>query len=705
MEGFMPEKEVDLGTPSEEEAFDWQQHFWLAQPYYSREFGDAVFERFGKHAKNWETHTPVGEAVWTAYRAYHGLAGLASNLQITGPVVSLMEQGEFGEFLSLTMNHYRGLVRHKVALITAERIAWDPQAATSDSESSKQVSLCRNLLDYAGRAKLFEQKFAEQMEMAEVTSVGFMALGWDANAGLHGEGDIWAEIYAPWEVTHEQVRNYETVKWHIFRRLESRWDWIARLAKDDPEKARQLHQLEPDKQLRVGVRTNQVTDSDEDRIPVLYVYASPTAACPDGRLSILASEDIVLLDGPMPYGPVAPITRLAGSQYLGTSIPIANSWALLPIQEAYNACVSAIMTRVDIGAVPDITTPEGTEYEQGQFGGANLLKTPPGVTERPQLLDLLQIPNSLPNTADYLKKTAEELFGINSVIRGNPNENITSGSMAALVQSMGVQFNSAEERAYVLNLEAAGTHVLRIYQRCATVEQIISVAGQDEAWTTRKFVGEDLTQVLRVAVRTTSALMKTLTGRKEIADQLLNAKLIEDPRQYLQAIETGNLSPLFKSAVDQLTIIKEENERMLRGEKARVLIWDHHALHIRDHLCQLSTDARYDDGASQVIQNHIQEHLDVWSQLSRESPDVLEAIGCPPLSQSFSVGQQAMQMGEGGAGMEQPSQVQPMKMPGTEAPKQAPGPKPQPRGQEPSSAGPSLPKPSKPPNQQPEGTV
>jgi hypothetical protein len=698
---IIPEKELPVEEASED-VYDWKQHYWLAQPFMSKDFGEEVFRRFGKHATQWDTHTPVGEAVWTAYRVYHGLVGMPNGMQISSPVVSLMETGEFGEFLSLTVNQYRSLVRHKIAMITSERIAWDPQASTSDSSSAKQVTLCRNLLDYMSRAKLFEQKFADQMEMSEVTGSGFLPIGWDARAGFNGEGDVWAEVKAPWEVCHEKVRDYETCTWWIFTRMESRFDWIAHFADADPEKAKRISELDIDKRLTVGVRTSTAEDENEDRIPVLYVYANATKACPKGRLAVYAAEDIPLIDGPMPYGPYSPITRLCGGEYLGTSIPIANSWSLLPIQEAVNAAWSAIVTRLDLGAVPDITAPDGTEFEQGSFGGANLIKTTPGL-EKPELLDLLQIPGALPNLVELFTKAGEDLFGINSVQRGNPNENITSGSMAALVQSMGVQFNSSEERAYVMNLEATGTNLVRVIQRCATEEQIISIAGQDEQWTTQKFIGEDLKQVLRVAVKTTSALMKTLTGRKEIADQLLVNKLIEDPRQYLQAIETGNLSPLFRSAVDQLTVIKEENERMLRGEQPRVLNWDHHALHVRDHLCQLNTDARYDMQRSELIQNHIQEHIDLWGQLSRESPDILEATGCPPLSQAFAVGQQAMQMGAGGQPIEQPAKVQPTAVPGSDEAKAPPGPKPAPKGQEPSQAGPSLPKPAKPPNQAQEG--
>ncbi len=679
----------------EKKPYDFRANHWLSLPYFSRDYGEEVFDRWGTHTKQWDTNTPIAEAIWTAYRVYHGLSAGAANLSLSSPITSIMQAGEFGEFLSLAVNRYRKNIREKIALITQERVAWDPQASTSDSASAKQVSLCRNILDYAARSKLMDQKFAEQQEMAEVCGSGFQAQGWDARLGLNGTGDFWSEVFAPWEVCHERVRTYENAGWHMLRRMERRMDWVAHFAKADPEKAEKIATLSPDKALTKWMLFEDGDSWDNsDQIPVLYVYAGATKSCPGGRISALAGGDIILQDAPMPYGAVGPITRLCANQFLGTSMPYANSWSMLPIQEALTVAMSAIMTRLDIGAVPDVVAPDGVEIEQGMLGGANLLKKPNGY-DKIELLDLLQIPNALPATAELLGTTMDKFSGINGHV---PTDNITSGSMAALAQTQAVQIHAAEERAFNLNLEATGTNIIRIIQRMATEEQMISIAGQDEQWTIQRFKGEDLNQILRVAVKTTSAIMKTLHGRKDIADQLLNAGLIEDPRQYKMAIETGNLNPLFRSAVDQLTIIKQENERILRGEPVQALEFDHHALHVRDHMCELSTETRYSPRAKEIIA-HIMEHIEIWGRMSREAPDMLEAIGCPPLTQAYAAGQQAMQMAAGVPPTEQPSQVPPMKMPGAAEQKSKPGPRAAPPGREQSQATPEQPKPSQVPRE------
>lgn len=670
------------------EPFDYSEKFWLARPYFSAAYASEVYERFGRHAEMWSRSSPIADAVMNAYRTYHGLADTTNS----GPTVSLMEAGEKGEFLALTVNHFRGLVRHQIALVTADRPTWEPQARTSDSESAKQVELTRNLLDYVMSAKRFDQKLYDQTELALVPGSGFQALGWDASLGLNSEGDIWGQALAPWEVRHEDVRAYEDCSWWIFRRFESRWNWVAQLAESDPEKAQKVAAISVDQTLMCGVQAVDLASQDEsDRIPVLYVYANATKACPNGRVSIVAGEDLVLLDGPSPYGASSPIVRMCPSEFMGSSIPCADSWSLLPLMEAYNAIQSMIMTRVDLFGVPDIAVSEGAEFEQGTMGGANLIKGMLGQST-PQLLDMLQIPNALAAFGDKLKSSMEELSGINSVTRGNPSENITSGSMAALMQSMAIQFNSAIERAYTFNLEAIGTHLVRIYQTMASEKQLISIAGTDEQWVAREFQKEDLSSISRVAIRTASALSKTVAGRYDLATQLLQQKVIEDPRQYLQVVATGNLTPIFKGPVDELVLIKGENERIRRGQPVVVMDSDNPKLHIREHRNELSGGARYDPEIAQRMEAHIAEHVARWQKASMESPDICVAFGYEPLPGALAAGQAAAAM-QGPTGAPPPDQNGPaaQKIPGEQEQKAQPGPKPAPPGKEQSQAAPSLP--------------
>jgi hypothetical protein len=674
--------------------YELEKHFWLAYPEKSDEYAQAVVERFGSFAARWQANdSGLSRCLLESYRMYHGLGDLDSS-----PTVDLETAGENEEFLRLFINEYRGLIRHQNALITSERLAWDVQARTSGSKAAKQVTLARNLLDWLMRTRGYHQVGADCVEFMRVLGAGWIAQGWDPNGGHKGKGDIWRLVLAPWECAQEDVRENSDVRWSIFVRWESRWDWVAHFKDHNPLLAERIAGLSADESLMCGIyKSSDSYEEGTDRIPLLYVYASPSRACPMGRVSIVAGGEgeLVLQDGPSPYGE-APIRRMCAAQFLGTSIPYGNSWTMLPIQKAYDVCWGVTISRMDMFGIPNVASQDGVEFEASDIAGANSIKVPPGA-ELPTVLDMLTIPTPVPTTIDKLGQRMEAAAGINSVNRGQPTENITSGSMAALVASQADEFNSADRGAYVTTMELVGGDAVRIFQRCATEQQVIAIVGKDERYATREFKGEDLELVQGVAITLGNALSRNLAGRIEIANHLLDRGAITTPQEYLQALETGNLTSIFKGPVDEVEMIKSENERMADGQDPIVSLWDNDELHIREHKCELDTDARYDKAISDRVNKHLMAHMTSWQQKTLTAPDILAAIGQNPLPAAQATAGQAAQL-KGGAAPPPQGGPPPVQTPNAAPPpKSTPGPAPKPPGQEPSQAAPSMPKPAQPP--------
>lgn len=707
--------DLDFGEPQApqepaeptEPPFPIAEHFWLQYPYFSNEFAAEVVERFSDHI-DWWNDSAYGHCVLSAYRAYHLLEGGVGE----DPQISIEEAGESGELLSMSIGTYRSMVKHQAALVTTERPAWQPQARTSDAEARKQVPMVENLLDYVMSAGLVKQ-LSDQYEMGQPGGAGFMVLGWDATAGLNKQGWLTSRVLAPWEVCHEKVRDYDNdTTWWIYRAFESRWKWVARFAQTDPEKARAIYALdqstEPFGISPVDNSTSDLVESGGDRIAVLYVLAKPTLACPLGRLACVASDGLVLEDVPLPYGDDVPITRLCEAEFVGTSIPFSNSWMLLAPSEAINAVVSTLITRVDMFGIPNVSYSAGTEFLAGDIAGANALEHLPG-SQPPQALDLLKLPPELMEAASMLNKMVEQLSGINGVTRGQPADNITSGSMAALMQSMAVQYNNTGERAWVMNLERVATLIVKIFQRMASKEVLISVCGQDNAYTATNFKKEDLSSILRVTVKVSAPMLKTQAGRAQIADVLMQNKECTGA-EYMTVLQTGQLESTFKGPVSTLGLIKSENEAMLRGEAPVVSDFDNDQLHMREHAAELDSDVRANIPIATAFLKHLGEHLQSWSTKSRENPDLLAALGQPPLPQAAGIGDQGRQMQQQHMGMPPapPPQRPPAPPPQQQSqPNTAPPPKASPGpaksavpGQEPSQAAPKMPMPAKTPDGQ-----
>lgn len=704
--GAAPAPANDNAEPEEIEPYDYAENFWLARPYFSEEYANEVVERFGRHIELWDG-SAHGAAVWSAYRAYHNLGGADGD-----PLTQISVMGEAGELLALSIPHYRTLVRHQISLFTSERPAWDPQARTADADSARQVPACTNLLDYVASYGHLDQRLAEQVECMMVAGAGYFVTGWDANIGLGLNGETPAgwftqRVLAPWEICHERVRTYDDATWWIFRTYESRWDWVARHAESDPEKAKEIAEIDTTKETFATAfydYDRDLNDEDGDRIAVLYVVAKPTIACPHGRLSIIASDSLVLFDGAYPYGNDVTISRMCASEFLGTSVPYSDSWGVLAPADAWNAILSMIMTRVDTCGVPNFCVPEGSEIEFSEIAGGNSVwKLPPG-GEKPSVVDLLQIPETMIGVMGLLAQQLEQVVGINSVTRGQPQENVSSGSMAALLQSMAVQFNSNLERAWILNLERIGTHHVRVFQRMATEPQAVSIMGSDHKWTVTSMKKEDLAGILRVTVKTASALSKTTAGRADIAEKLLQAGAI-DPQQFMKVVQTGVLEPTFAGPVGQLNGIKARGELLQKGQPSPPIAWDNHQLCIREFRALLDTEARNDPQVAALIDQTINQQFELWAKLSREAPDILAATGCPPLPMALQTGQQAQAMqaqGMPGAPPGPPPESGPppqqQKQPETDAPRGRPGPAQAPKGQEPSKTNPKQPLPAKTPS-------
>ena len=141
----------------------------------------------------------------------------------------------------------------------------------------------------------------------------------------------------------------------------------------------------------------------------------------------------------------------------------------------------------------------------------------------------------------------------------------------------------------------------------------------------------------RVVVDVGNPLSRTIAGRVQMAEQMLQMNLIKTPQQYFQVMNSGRLDSMFEGEIDELMLVKSENERMMEGEDVLASALDAHRLHIMEHKSVLSDpDLRKDPVLIQNVMNHILEHVEL---LRNTDPDLLALIGeqpLPPLEQPLA---------------------------------------------------------------------
>jgi hypothetical protein len=298
-----------------------------------------------------------------------------------------------------------------------------------------------------------------------------------------------------------------------------------------------------------------------------------------------------------------------------------------PIQEGLNTLYSSVMTNQSTFAVQNIYVPRGADLSVSSLEGAmNIIEG----NAKPESVQLADTPAEVFKFIEMLNQAAETISGINSVARGNPEASLKSGAALALVQSQAIQFISGLQQSYVRLIEDCGTALINMLKDFAKTPKVIALVGKNNRSYLKEFTGDSISAINRVIVDVGNPLARTLAGRVQMAEQLIQMQIVKNPTQYFQVLNTGRIDPMFEDEMDQFLLAQSENERLLNGEPVFASMLDAHKQHIMDHRKVFSDpEMRKDPELLKNAHAHIQEHIDL---LRGADPDLLQLIGEQPLN-------------------------------------------------------------------------
>jgi hypothetical protein len=481
------------------------------------------------------------------------------------------------------------------------------------------------------REKHLEDCLKKATEMAIVLGTGFIKLDWNATAGeaydadpetgeMVYEGELEFTNLSPFDVVVDGTKETWNNEWVLTRSFQNRYNLIAKY----PELKDKLLGVKPKNQSAV-YRLAVFSNDDTDDIPVYEFYHKRTEAMPDGRYMLFVDSDIILLDTKMPYR-VLPVFRITPREIMGTPYGYTPMFDIFPIQEGINSLYSTIMTNQNAFGVQNLFVPRGSDLSIESLDGAmNIVEG----NAKPEPLQLTATPPEVFNFLNMLIQSAETISGVNSVTRGNPEASLKSGTALALVQSMSLQYISGLQQSYVKLIEDVGTAIVQMLKDFATTPKVIALVGKNNRPLLKEFTGEQISAINRVVVDVGNPLARTTAGRVQMAEQMLQMNLIKSPEQYFQVINTGKIETMFEGEMNELLLIKSENEQLLEGKEPIVSPLDKHRLHINEHKAVLSDpDLRRDPELVQIVVNHVQGHLDA---LRETDPALLQLVGEQPL--------------------------------------------------------------------------
>lgn len=574
------------------------------------------------------------EKLQRMWRAYHGAydndLGFGHRINFTG---------EQGEFTQLSVNHFRNIAQHIYVMITSNRPTMEARAINTDYKSLAQTHVANGVLDYYMREKRLEDHLKYATEMAIVLGSGFIKLEWNATAGeaydvdpesgeFNYEGELEFSNLSPFDVVVDGTKETWDNDWIMCRTFKNRYDLMAKY----PELAEKIRAIPPKNQSSV-YRLAVFSNDDTDDIPVFEFYHRRTESMPQGRYMLFVDHDAVLMDVPMPYR-VIPVFRIAPSTIMGTPYGYTPMFDIFPIQEGINALYSTIMTNQNAFGVQNLWVPRDSDVSFASLqAGMNIIEG----NVKPEPINFTQTPAEIFRFLDTLIQAAETISGVNSVARGNPEASLKSGAALALVQSMSLQFVSGLQQSYVKLIEDVGTALINILKDFAKTPKVIALVGKNNRTELKEFTGEQIGSINRVVVDVGNPLSRTIAGRVQMAEQMLQMNLIKSPQQYFQVMNTGRLDSMFEGELSELMLIKSENERLMEGEDVQATALDAHRLHITEHKSVLADpDLRRDPVLTEKVFSHILQHIDL---LRQTDPDLLALIGeqpLPPLQQPLS---------------------------------------------------------------------
>lgn len=568
--------------------------------------------------------------------------------------VTIKDAGVDGEMSAVTVNKFRSLIKHNLSYTITQKPAWDPKAANSDTKSGQQSRLSINVLDHYLNEKRLGRHMNQAAERSLVSAKGFVYMTWNPALGepyatapsgavdengeekqkIVYEGDVecvakgWSDvIYDP------NLRDWTKKRWVIVKEYENKWD----LASRHPEKAEEIIKCGPDQDFEFSANLySRAWDekATQDIIPVYYFYHMKTDGVPSGRFTKFLGNKTMLFDGAMPYERL-PVFRITPGDEFDTCEGYTDAFDQMSMQEALNVLYSVAFSNLQAFAGQKLWLPAGCEVDDSSLDdGMVILKGGAPGTE-PKVLNLTGIPAELKAVIEMFEQAMVEGMGLNSVVTGDPEHGLKSGTALARMQAMAIQFASNFQRSWAELQEDVGTFLIELLRGFAKTKRMVAVSGTANKNAMASFTGEDLSGIQRVSVSLGNPAFRTPSGVMNFAEMLYEKGEING-REFIHINQTGSFDAIAERKESDVELVQMENELLRDGKPVRAMVGDGHLYHMEQHRAVISDPqlrtwaAQGDQMAISIIESatmHIQEHNDlyhtqdpVFSVIAKEPP-------------------------------------------------------------------------------------
>lgn len=550
----------------------------------------------------------------------------------------IVQSGPQGQFSLAFINEFRNTIKHVLNMITAQKVKGDCHGANTDVETTESCELGNAILEQVILEKDVGSALKQSCEYACFLSEGHIALGWDHWKGSPYtvdeigqpvfDGDITLTNYAPWNVIKDHWRRDAKLPWVILIDWENKYDLAAKY----PDKADAIIDANPSNiwKYQEGF-CNQYLFSDTDLIPVLQFRHERSPALPNGRLVKFLDNTTKLFDGDLPY-PSIQVYRMAPDHLAESPHGYTFAFDLLSVQDLSNLVDSIAATIFRTFGVGVVKLPQGHNMDYTQLAQGLMAMVVNEKNGKVEAMNFAQLPPGLFDWRGWLSSRGDILAGINSVIKGVPDQNIKSGNFAALVAAQAYQFSNQLQESYQVASQKVLQGVIEMYQTFANTKRVVKMIGKNKEYMMKSFRKEDLQAVSTVTVDMGNPATSTTAMKMQMGEDLLASGKIDTAKQFLNVMETGKLEHVTEPAETEQNNIDRENEELRKGMNPPSLKTDNPMVHILKHLTLLD-DPVIRSTRPEVIQavdQHIKQHVEYWKMITFMEPEMLLLKNIPP---------------------------------------------------------------------------
>lgn len=455
-------------------------------------------------------------------------------------------------------NHIAPIVEVRLSKLSKVKPTVSVVPASNEESDIATAKLSKKILSSISNKLKLSEKISEAMKWSEICGTSFYKVTWDNDAGQvvavdeNGKevksGEIDISVCSPFEIfpdsdTCENIQHCRSI---IHARVYGAEEVKAMYGEDI--KGQDINVFGFDAISGLGGLgysshgTKIVESKKKNSVLVLEKYEKPTTEYPNGRLIIVAGDRVVY-QGDLPYmngedGERGfPFIKQVSIEQTGSFWGNSIIDRLIPVQRAYNAVKNRkheYLNRLSMGIlkVEDGSIDLDNLEDEGLCPGKIIVyrqgSTPPA------FLSEGEVPSSFEKEEEKLLDEFKSISGISEVMDSFYNsKNLSGTALELMFQQEDIRITSSVDIIKKC-IKTIAQHILRLYKQFAVLPRLNKIMGEDGRIELFYFNKNDISSD-DIVFETETELSETLTQRRQMIFQLLEAGLLSDSEGKISA--------------------------------------------------------------------------------------------------------------------------------------------------------------------------